>query len=94
MTMDFDKSVFETVKHETKVIINDVEYKGFGIGKANQGLLSSVLTHDFAFDPELLAVHLIVGYPSYSEYKPGTTDLFKPSTMLGMSIVRLIHHPK
>ena len=81
--MDFDKSIFDKVNHNTTVIINDVEYQGFGTGKANEGLLSSQLNHDFPFDPEILAVHLIVGYPSYSEYKEGATDLFKPSTLLG-----------
>ena len=81
--MDFDKSVFDTVNHNTTVIINDVTYQGFGTGKANDGLLSSQLNHNFSFDPEILAVHLIVGYPSYSEYKEGATDLFKPSTLLG-----------
>lgn len=82
--MEFDKAIFDTVPHETKVIINDVEYQGFGVGKANEGLLSSQLNHSLSFDPEILAVHLIVGYPSYSEYKKGATDLFKPSTLLGM----------
>ncbi len=81
--MEFDKSIFDKVNHNTTVIINDVKYQGFGTGKANEGLLSSQLNHDFSFDPEILAVHLIVGYPSYSEYKEGATDLFKPSTLLG-----------
>jgi len=81
--MQFDRSIFDTVHHQTKVIINDVEYEGFGVGKANEGLLSSQMNHTLKFDPEILAVHLIVGYPSYSEYKPGATDLFKPSTLLG-----------
>ncbi|GLA38488.1 hypothetical protein AnigIFM63309_005785 [Aspergillus niger] len=81
--MEFDKSIFDEVKHNTKVIINDIEYQGFGVGKANNGLLTSQLNHDLNFDPEILAVHLIVGYPSYSEYKEGATDLFKPSTLLG-----------
>ena len=83
--MDFDRSIFDTVNHNTTVIINDVKYQGFGTGKANDGLLSSQLNHSFSFDPEILAVHLIVGYPSYSEYKEGATDLFKPSTLLGES---------
>ncbi|RDH27192.1 hypothetical protein BDQ94DRAFT_175837 [Aspergillus welwitschiae] len=81
--MEFDKSIYDEVKHNTKVIINDIEYQGFGVGKANNGLLTSQLNHDLNFDPEILAVHLIVGYPSYSEYKEGATDLFKPSTLLG-----------
>lgn len=81
--MEFDRSIFDQVNHNTTVIVNDVEYQGFGTGKANEGLLSSQLNHNFSFDPEILAVHLIVGYPSYSEYKEGATDLFKPSTVLG-----------
>ncbi|GLA00602.1 hypothetical protein AnigIFM60653_009352 [Aspergillus niger] len=81
--MEFDKSIFDEVKHNTKVIINDIEYQGFGVGEANNGLLTSQLNHDLNFDPGILAVHLIVGYPSYSEYKEGATDLFKPSTLLG-----------
>ena len=47
------------------------------------------------FGPEILAVHFIVGYPSYSEYKKGATDLFKPSALLGelLSIpVPLVRH--
>ncbi|KAI9837877.1 MAG: hypothetical protein M1837_002697 [Sclerophora amabilis] len=81
--MAFDKSTFDKVDHNTTVIINDVEYHGFGTGNANRGLLSSQLDHNLPFDPEILAVHLIVGYPSYSEYKDGATDLFKPSTVGG-----------
>jgi hypothetical protein len=81
--MEFDKSAFEEVKHNTTVIVNDRKFQSFGVGKANEGLLSSELKHDFKFDPEILAVHLIVGYPTYSEYKTGAVDLFKPSTLLG-----------
>jgi len=81
--MEFDKSIFNEVKHDTTIIINDRKYDGFGIGRANQGLLTSQINNDFSFDPEILAVHFIVGYPSYSEYKEGATDLFKPSTLMG-----------
>ena len=51
--MDFS---FDKVNHNNTVIINDVEYEGFGTGKANEELLSSQLNHDFSFDPEILAV--------------------------------------
>lgn len=81
--MEFDKSLFNEVKHTTTFIINDRKYDGFGIGMANDGLLTTQLNHNLDFDPEILAVHAIVGYPSYSEYKEGATDLFKPSTLLG-----------
>ncbi|PYH28371.1 uncharacterized protein BO87DRAFT_402287 [Aspergillus neoniger CBS 115656] len=80
--MEFDKSILNKVKHNTKIIINDIEYQGFRIRKANNGLLTSQLNHNLNFDPEILAVHLIIGYLSYSEYKEGATDLFKPSTLL------------
>lgn len=74
---------FDNVPHTTLVVVNDVEYQAAGRGNANKGLLSTELHHDFAFDPELLAPFLIVGYPTYSEYHRGATDLFKPSTLKG-----------
>lgn len=74
---------FDNVPHTTLVVVNDVEYQAGGRGNANKGLLSTELHHDFAFDPELLAPFLIVGHPTYSEYHPGATDLFKPSTLKG-----------
>jgi hypothetical protein len=74
---------FDQVPHKTVVRVNDVQYQAFGAGNANKGLLSTQLEHDFEFDPVILAPFLIVGYPTYSEYKPGATDLFKPSTLNG-----------
>jgi len=81
--MEFDKSLFNEVKYTTTFIINDRKYDGLGIGKANEGLLTTQLNHNLNFDPEILAGHAIVGYPSYAEYKEGATDPFKPSTLLG-----------
>lgn len=74
---------FDNVDHTTLMVVNEVEYKAHGKGNANKGLLSTYLEHDFQFDPELLAPFYVVGYPTYSEYKGGATDLFKPSTLRG-----------
>ncbi|KAM3505615.1 hypothetical protein MY11210_007903 [Beauveria gryllotalpidicola] len=74
---------FNQLPHKTVVRVNDVQYQAFGAGNANKGELSTQLEHDFDFDPVILAPFLIVGYPTYSEYKPGATDLFKPSTLNG-----------
>ncbi|PWY86675.1 hypothetical protein BO70DRAFT_394693 [Aspergillus heteromorphus CBS 117.55] len=45
--MDFDKSLFDEVKHTTKVIFNDAEYEGFGTGKTTRGHQSFQLGHEF-----------------------------------------------
>jgi len=74
---------FEQVPHNTIVRVNEVQYQAFGVGNANKGLLTTQLEHDFEFDSTILAPFLIVGYPTYSEYKDGATDLFKPSTLNG-----------
>ncbi len=75
--------VFDKVKNTTTFIVNNRELKIPGVGNANQGRLTSKVTHDFPFSIELLAPMMIVGYPTYSEYKDGACDLFKPSTLLG-----------
>ncbi|GKZ64392.1 hypothetical protein AnigIFM50267_003861 [Aspergillus niger] len=75
--MEFDKSIFDEVKHNTKVIINDIEYQGFGVGEANNGLLTSQLNHDLNFDPEILAVHLNRGFHNISfDKKKGQSGCF------------------
>jgi len=58
---------------------------GLGDGDANSGLLTSRMSvpGGLAGKEEWLAVIAIVGYPTYSEYTDGTSDLFKPSTLRG-----------
>jgi hypothetical protein len=74
---------FDQVPHNTIVRVNEVQYQAFGVGNANKGQLTTQLEHDFDFDCTILAPFLIVGYPTYSEYKDGATDLFKPPTLNG-----------
>jgi hypothetical protein len=74
---------FDKLENTTTLIVNSREIKIAGIGNANQGRLTSKFVHNFAFGIEILAPMVIVGYPTYSEYKNSATDLFKPSTLNG-----------
>ena len=71
------------IKHYTKVIINNKIYSSEGNANACEGDLSVSLSHDLEFDPELLAVLYIVGYPHCSQYKNGALNLFKESALAG-----------
>lgn len=74
---------FDSLANVTNVIVNGHRVEAEGTGNANKGMLTSRMKHDFKFSPELLAPFLIVGYPTYSEYKDEAKDLFKPSTLAG-----------
>ena len=71
------------IKHYTKVVINNKIYSSEGNAEASEGDLSVKLNHDLKFDPELLAVLYIVGYPHCSQYKDGALNLFKESALAG-----------
>jgi len=76
---------FDVVEHRTRLIVNQHVMQGVGVGNANEGRLSSEMYLPDALkdNVELLAPFAIVGYPTYSEYKEGATDLFKPSSLNG-----------
>jgi len=65
--------------------VNSHTFQAKGDGDANIGLLSSSMRvpDGLAGKEEWLAVMAVVGYPTYSEYTQGTSDLFKPSTLRG-----------
>lgn len=75
--------LFNKLDNITNIIINNNKIKSRGTGNANKGILTSIIEYNFKFSPELLAPVLVVGYPTYSEYKNGATDLFKKSTLAG-----------
>jgi hypothetical protein len=76
---------FDTLPHTTSFRVNSHTFQAEGDGDANSGLLSStmILPEGLADKGEWLAVLAVVGYPTYSEYTHGTSDLFKPSTLRG-----------
>lgn len=74
---------FNRLENSTTLIINSHRLEMPGIGNANEGYLTSRITHKFPFAIEILAPMMIVGYPTYSEYKEFAHDLFKPSTLRG-----------
>lgn len=74
---------FERLENTTTVIVNDRQVEFSGVGNANEGRLTAKIEHSFPFAVELLAPMLIVGYPTYSEYRGTAEDLFKPSTLEG-----------
>ena len=74
---------FDRLENVTTLIVNQHRLEIPGVGNANEGRLTSQVRHNFKFAIELLAPMMIVGYPTYSEYKETATDLFKPSTLRG-----------
>ncbi len=74
---------FNHLENTTTLIVNSHRLEIPGVGNANEGRLTSKVTHDFPFAIEILAPMMIVGYPTYSEYKESARDLFKPSTLQG-----------
>lgn len=74
---------FNQLPNTTTLNVNAHHLEIPGIGNANQGRLTSQVQHDFPFGVEILAPMMIVGYPTYSEYRDGAQDLFKPSTLRG-----------
>lgn len=74
---------FESLRNITTLIVNGHATELNGIGNANKGLLTSRMNNQFKFAIEILAPMMIVGYPTYSEYKDHAIDLFKPSTSNG-----------
>jgi len=76
-------SNFDSLTNRTTLNVNQHSVEFEGVGNANEGRLTTALTHDFEFDVEILATMMMVGYPTYSEYKGSAHDLFKPSTLNG-----------
>lgn len=74
---------FNQLENTTTLIVNSHQLEMQGIGNANKGFLTSIVNHNLPFGIEILAPMMIVGYPTYSEYKDSATDLFKPSTLKG-----------
>ncbi len=74
---------FDRVENTTTLIVNSHRLQMQGVGNANEGRLTSKVTHRLPFPIEILAPMAIVGYPTYSEYKESAHDLFKPSTLRG-----------
>jgi hypothetical protein len=74
---------FNRLANTTTLIVNRHRLEMVGIGNANEGRLTSKVAHRFTFPIEILAPMMIVGYPTYSEYRDSATDLFKPSTLQG-----------
>jgi len=76
---------FDRLPHTTSFRVNDHTFEALGDGDANSGLLSSSMSvpGGLTGKEEWLAVMAVVGYPTYSEYTYGTSDLFKPSTLRG-----------
>lgn len=74
---------FNQVQNTTTLIVNSHRLEIPGVGNANEGRLTSKVSHNLTFPIEILAPMMIVGYPTYSEYKEPARDLFKPSTLQG-----------
>ena len=74
---------FDRLENTTLLLVNGHRLEIPGVGNANEGRLTSRVTHRFPFAVEILAPMMIVGYPTYSEYKGSASDLFKPSTLRG-----------
>lgn len=74
---------FNRIENTTILIVNAHRLEIPGAGNANEGRLTSKVTHGLTFPIEILAPMMIVGYPTYSEYKESAQDLFKPSTIEG-----------
>jgi Green fluorescent protein len=74
---------FDRLENTTTLIVNSHRVEIPGVGNANEGRLTSRFKHNFKFPIEILAPMMIVGYPTYSEYKGSARDLFKPSTLQG-----------
>ena len=74
---------FDTVENVTSLIVNAHTLEVPGLGNANEGRLTSRVSHSLPFAIEILAPMMMVGYPTYSEYRAGAVDLFKPSTERG-----------
>jgi len=76
---------FDKLPHTTSFRVNGHIFEAIGDGNANSGQLTTSMSvpSGLAGKEEWLAVMAVVGYPTYSEYTNGTSDLFKPSTLRG-----------
>lgn len=77
------ESGYNEISHFTSVSINNRLYYSEGNAQVSSGNLSVQLKHDLKFNPELLAVIYIVGYPHCSQYLYGAVNLFKESALKG-----------